>query len=335
MAYQALYRKWRPASFDDVRGQDHIVTTLRNQLSLDRIGHAYLFCGTRGTGKTSVAKIFAKAVNCEHPTEAGPCNECEMCRAVNEGRSMNVIEIDAASNNGVDNIRQIRDEVAFSPPQGRYKVYIIDEVHMLSTGAFNALLKTLEEPPSYGVILLLTANGEAFLPTILSRSIRLKCVQRGSGLDRMEEEDRLAVLSFLKDAWNADRTSMANAAADWKNRELRMADVGNLIRIWLRDLLILKSTGNSRLLILSSERSVLEKAAERYTYRQIQEILECLDRTERRTASNVNFELSVELLLASMRKPPKKTEIADDDWAHISLPDASELEFYNSFQEDS
>ena len=140
MAYQALYRKWRPDNFEDVKGQDHIVTTLQNQIKADRIGHAYLFCGTRGTGKTSIAKIFAKAVNCEHPINGSPCNECESCRAIATGNSMNVIEIDAASNNGVDNIRQIRDEVQYSPTQGKYKVYIIDEVHMLSIGPFNALL---------------------------------------------------------------------------------------------------------------------------------------------------------------------------------------------------
>ena len=172
MAYQALYRKWRPDNFEDVKGQDHIVTTLQNQIKADRIGHAYLFCGTRGTGKTSIAKIFAKAVNCEHPINGSPCNECESCRAIATGNSMNVIEIDAASNNGVDNIRQIRDEVQYSPTQGKYKVYIIDEVHMLSIGAFNALLKTLEEPPSYVIFILATTEAHKIPVTILSRCQR-------------------------------------------------------------------------------------------------------------------------------------------------------------------
>lgn len=172
MSYTALYRKFRPDNFDDVKGQDHIVTTLRNQITHDRIGHAYLFCGTRGTGKTSVAKILAKAVNCEHPVNGSPCNECAMCKAIQAGTSMNVIEIDAASNNGVDNIREIREEVSYRPTEGRYKVYIIDEVHMLSTGAFNALLKTLEEPPSYVIFILATTEAHKIPITILSRCQR-------------------------------------------------------------------------------------------------------------------------------------------------------------------
>ena len=172
MSYQALYRKFRPQEFEDVKGQDHIVTTLKNQIKADRIGHAYLFCGTRGTGKTTVAKIFAKAVNCEHPIDGSPCGECASCRAITEGSSMNVIEIDAASNNGVDNIRQIREEVAYRPTEGRYKVYIIDEVHMLSAGAFNALLQTREEPPSYVIFILATTEAHKIPITILSRCQR-------------------------------------------------------------------------------------------------------------------------------------------------------------------
>ena len=172
MSYTALYRKWRPADFDDVKGQDAIVTTLRNQIKADRIGHAYLFCGTRGTGKTTVAKIFAKAVNCEHPVDGRPCGECAMCKSIAAGSSMNVIEIDAASNNGVEDIRKIREEVQYSPTEGRYKVYIIDEVHMLSIGAFNALLKTLEEPPSYVIFILATTEVAKIPITILSRCQR-------------------------------------------------------------------------------------------------------------------------------------------------------------------
>lgn len=172
MSYLALYRKFRPVRFDEVRGQDHIVTTLRNQIKTGRIGHAYLFCGTRGTGKTTVAKLFAKAVNCEHPEDGNPCMECASCRAIGEQSSMNVMEIDAASNNGVDNIRDIREQVQYSPVEGRYKVFIIDEVHMLSMGAFNALLKTLEEPPEYVIFILATTEPQKIPITILSRCQR-------------------------------------------------------------------------------------------------------------------------------------------------------------------
>ena len=172
MSYTALYRKFRPQEFEDVKGQEHIVTTLKNQIKADRIGHAYLFCGTRGTGKTTIAKIFAKAVNCQHPEDGSPCGNCPSCKAIAAGSSMNVIEIDAASNNGVDTIREIREEVAYSPAEGKYKVYIIDEVHMLSIGAFNALLKTLEEPPSYVIFILATTEAHKIPVTILSRCQR-------------------------------------------------------------------------------------------------------------------------------------------------------------------
>lgn len=172
MSYTAMYRKFRPGRFEDVKGQDHIVKTLKNQIKSDRMGHAYLFCGTRGTGKTSVAKLFAKAINCENPQGEDPCCECASCRSIQSGASMNVIEIDAASNNGVDNIRTIVEEVQYPPTEGRFKVYIIDEVHMLSIGAFNALLKTLEEPPSYVKFILATTEVHKLPITILSRCQR-------------------------------------------------------------------------------------------------------------------------------------------------------------------
>lgn len=189
MSYTALYRKFRPAAFEDVKGQDHIVTTLKNQIKAERTSHAYLFCGTRGTGKTTIAKIFARAVNCEHPADGSPCGECAICRAIAAGASMNVIEIDAASNNGVDSIREIVDEVTYSPAEGKYKVYIIDEVHMLSIGAFNALLKTLEEPPSYVIFILATTEVHKIPITILSRCQRydFKRITIETISDRMKE----------------------------------------------------------------------------------------------------------------------------------------------------
>ena len=172
MSYTALYRKWRPVSFEYVKGQDPIVQTLKNQITSERIGHAYLFCGTRGTGKTSIAKIYARAVNCEHPVDGSPCNECASCKSILAGTSMNVVEIDAASNNGVENIRDIREQVQYPPTEGKYRVYIIYEVHMLSIGAFNALLKTLEEPPSYVIFILATTEVHKIPITILSRCQR-------------------------------------------------------------------------------------------------------------------------------------------------------------------
>ena len=170
--HKALYRVYRPKNFSDVIGQEHIVRTLKNQIENNNVGHAYLFCGTRGTGKTSTAKIFSRAVNCTNLHNDEPCNECENCREILEDKTMDVVEIDAASNNSVDDIRELRENVKYSPAKAKYKVYIIDEVHMLSQGAFNALLKTLEEPPSYVIFILATTEPHKIPATILSRCQR-------------------------------------------------------------------------------------------------------------------------------------------------------------------
>ena len=172
MAYLALYRRFRPKTFEEVVGQEHIVTTLVNQIKTDRIGHAYLFCGARGTGKTSCARVFARAINCLNPVNGSPCGECKVCKSLAEASNLDIQEIDAASNNSVDNIREIRDKVQYPPVSGKYKVYIIDEVHMLSSGAFNALLKTLEEPPKHAVFILATTEVHKLPATILSRCMR-------------------------------------------------------------------------------------------------------------------------------------------------------------------
>jgi len=198
--YQALYRKWRPRTFDDVVGQSHITETLKNQVASDRLSHAYLFIGTRGTGKTTCAKILAKAVNCEHPVNGNPCNECRICRGIDDGSIMDVMEMDAASNNGVDNVRQLRDEAIFSPATAKKRVYIIDEVHMLSTSAFNALLKILEEPPAHLMFILATTELNKVPATILSRCQRhsFKRLDTDSIIDRLlyvAGEERLALTS--------------------------------------------------------------------------------------------------------------------------------------------
>ena len=203
--HQALYRKWRPPNFDEVSGQDHITSILKYQCATGKFSHAYLFCGSRGTGKTSCAKILAKAVNCLHPTPSGPCGECAACRSIDAGSATDVLEMDAASNNGVDDIRDIRDEVIYTPSELKYRVYIIDEVHMLSTSAFNALLKTLEEPPEHVVFILATTELQKLPATIISRCqrfdfrriatddlcARLHRIAREEGIELSDEAARL------------------------------------------------------------------------------------------------------------------------------------------------
>lgn len=220
MAYKAIYRKWRPMVFEDVVGQGHITETLKNQITDGRVGHAYLFCGTRGTGKTTAAKIFARAVNCLNNQNGSPCNECEICKGILDGSIMDVVEIDAASNNGVDSIRELRDDTKYVTASAKYRVYIIDEVHMLSTSAFNALLKTLEEPPEHVIFILATTEPHQVPQTILSRCqrydfrrikpsdiiLRTKEIAYGEGFNITE--DAYALIARLGDGSMRDAISV-------------------------------------------------------------------------------------------------------------------------------
>ena len=216
MAYQALYRKYRPVTFSDVIGQEHITTTLKNELYSNKIVHAYLFTGTRGTGKTTCAKILAKAVNCLSPKDGDPCGECEMCQAIANGEVTDIYEIDAASNNGVDDIRDLRDQVNFLPSMGKYRVYIIDEVHMLSLPAFNALLKTLEEPPEHVIFILATTEVHKLPATILSRCQRFdfRRIDPEKICERIQSIAQLEGLTVTDDA-----ATLIAAAADGGMRD--------------------------------------------------------------------------------------------------------------------
>lgn len=224
MGYTALYREWRPNTFEDVVGQEHIITTLKNQILNDRIAHAYLFCGTRGTGKTSTAKVFAKALNCLNLKDGEPCNECEVCKKINSGLSMDVTELDAASNNGIDKIRDIIDDVQYPPQESKYKVYIMDEVHMLSQGAVNAFLKTLEEPPKNVVFILATTDPQKLPITILSRcqrfdfkrissediTARLRKISKAQGV--LAEDSSLKLIARVADGAMRDSVSILDQA---------------------------------------------------------------------------------------------------------------------------
>lgn len=204
MAYTALYRKFRPITFDEMVGQEHITKTLKNQIMAGRVGHAYLFNGGRGTGKTSAAKILARAINCLNPKDGEPCNECEMCKGILSGSNTDVVEMDAASNNSVEDIRSIREEVNFLPTSSKYRVYIIDEVHMLSTGAFNALLKTLEEPPEHVKFILATTEPQKLPATILSRCQRFdfKKISNSDIIKRLKEVCKKSEIEITDEALN-------------------------------------------------------------------------------------------------------------------------------------
>ena len=332
--YQALYRKYRPKTLEDVCGQETIVKILKNSIRKNEINHAYLFAGPRGTGKTSIAKIFAKIVNCENLKDCVPCEKCTSCTQTNNS---DIIEIDAASNNGVDEIRELRNKVNLVPSYGKYKVYIIEEAEKMTPQAQNALLKTIEEPPEYVVFIMLCNSMEQILPTILSRCIVLKMkpvrddemrkylmqvlkipdyraeiciafargnVGRAKALAQSEDFDKIRkeALSLLKNIYDMELTDVIDALKRIKEFGFNIGDYLDIMSVWYRDVLLFKATHDMNHLIFRDEIQYIRKVASRTDYEGIEKVTEALENAKKRIESNVSFELAMELLMLTIRE---------------------------------
>ena len=293
--YQALYRKWRPKTFADVVGQEHITETLQHQVAEGRLSHAYLFTGTRGTGKTTCAKILARAVNCEHPENGNPCNRCPSCLGIESGRLLDVVELDAASNNGVDSVRALRDEAIYSPAQVKKRVYIVDEVHMLSTPAFNALLKILEEPPRYTAFVLTADNSNAVIGTVLSRVVRLRM---GESVAAEYSEKASDIVKKLADAvlspYEYDRIE---ATAQMDGNKVLTAEVLDLFVAVLRDAMVCKSGGKP---LLDGFSAQSKRLSDSLSPGKIIEIYETVDGLLKSLENNPNYTLLSAVLCAKI-----------------------------------
>ena len=327
--YQVLYRKYRPKVFADVYGQEHVTSTLKNEIKEGRIAHAYLFTGSRGTGKTTCAKILAKAVNCENSVDGEPCNECEVCKGLDNGTIYDVVEIDAASNNGVDNIRDLREEANYTPSRGKYRVYIIDEVHMLSTGAFNALLKTLEEPPAHVIFILATTEVHKLPATILSRCQRFdfKRIQPGALRDGLSILDQCAGRSKKIDSAlvsevaglagrealykltdcinNQDSSSAMSVISELYQNSYDMERLCVEMINHLRNFLIVKTVKDSRGLIICTddEYNSIVSSAESFTLENVIYALDLFQDTLTKIKSGANARVELEMSFVKLCEP--------------------------------
>ena len=336
MAYQALYRKYRPTNFDEVVGQTHIIQTLKNAIVQNRIAHAYLFCGPRGTGKTSIAKIFAKTLNCTNSQDA-PCGVCENCKMAANGSHPDIIEIDAASNNGVDEVRNLIDKVKYAPMQGKYKIYIVPDAEKMTAAAQNALLKTIEEPPAYAVILLLANNASALLPTILSRCVMLSlkpvaddkvkqylmehvqvpdyeadvCVAFAQGnigkavqlaTSDSFNEIKNSALHLLKNVSKMEINDIIATVKSVSEFKIDIQDYLDFLAVWYRDILYFKATRDSNGLIFKDELNVITDQINKSSYEGIENILRGLQTAKTRLNANVNFDLTMELLFLLIKE---------------------------------